>query len=124
MEQWRFLLTLARKRRLRFSPKKTTLYDSEVLFCGKIYDGKGFRFQPADMDTLFKLRKPSKVQELHQYLHALNWIRTSIPQYAVTVAPLKEILEKAYHQVNSRKTRSLGALTLEQFGWHLSTTNA
>jgi hypothetical protein len=117
LEQWRFLLTLARDRRLKFSPKKTTFYDSEILFCGKIYDGKGYRYQPADMETITKLRKPSKVQELHQFLHALNWIRSSIPQYATAVAPLKVVLEKAYNQVNSRKTRSLGSLTLSQFGW-------
>jgi hypothetical protein len=32
------------------------------------------------------------------------------------VAPLKVVLEKAYKQVSSRKTRSLGSLTLDQFG--------
>ena len=57
-EQWRFLLALARQRRLKFSPKKTTFYDNEIPFCGKIYDGKGYRYQPAEMDTLTKLRKP------------------------------------------------------------------
>ncbi len=34
LEQWRYLLDVARRCRLRFSTKKTLLYDSEIHFCG------------------------------------------------------------------------------------------
>ena len=40
------------------------------------------------------MRRPETAAELMQFLHAMNWLRTSLPRMADVVAPLRVFLEE------------------------------
>ena len=40
------------------------------------------------------MRRPETAAELMQFLHAMNWLRTSLPRMAEVVAPLRAFLEE------------------------------
>ena len=57
---------------------------------------------------LANMRRPSTAGELMQFLQALNWLRTSLPQMAAVVAPLRELLE-SYMAGNPRRTKRVAS---------------
>ena len=57
------------------------------------------RFHPSKFDALRSMQRPELAVDLLQFTFALNWMRTSIPNYSELVAPLLELLETGYQEV-------------------------
>lgn len=55
------------------------------------------QYHPRHFESLLGMSRPTTADELLQLLCATNWMCTSIPAYAETIAPLTEIMEKAYY---------------------------
>ena len=67
------------------------------------------------MDALINMEKPVTVNQLQQLVCATNWMRTSIPAYAETIAPLHNSVEKVYKEAGSRKKRSVRKIRLADY---------
>jgi hypothetical protein len=90
-----WVLKKAAKVGLKFSPKKLVLFASEIKWCGKIITPQGVQVDPSRIKALVEMNIPTKVDQLMQFVHASNWIRTSIMDYAKIFAPLYEKLNDA-----------------------------
>ncbi|OWZ04014.1 hypothetical protein PHMEG_00024162 [Phytophthora megakarya] len=92
---------------LKLSVKKSSLYQKEVKWCGKIIDANGVRHEPARIDTLRAMPYPSTAGELQQFLCAVNWMRESLIDYARQVSPLQHKLDEAL--AKTRRTKRVAA---------------
>ena len=79
--------------RLKLHPDKCKLFTTEVKFCGKIFTPKGIFQDPKKIKTLTNMPLPKNAGELQQYLCAMNWMRSSIPDFARISKPLRKKLE-------------------------------
>lgn len=80
--------------RLKLNPRKCSLFAREVKFCGKIFSAAGVKHDPKRISSLTAMPPPTNAAELQQYLCALNWMRSHIPDFARVSKPLRALLER------------------------------
>jgi hypothetical protein len=97
----------------KLSAKKSSLYEREVKWCGKLISGAGVRHDPERVRTLQALPQPKTAGELQQFLCASNWMRDSLVDYARTVRPLQECLDAAMTTATKKTKRVASGIGIE-----------
>lgn len=97
---------------LKIHAEKTELFLREARFCGRVLSRDGLKFDPRHFESLLQMQSPKMGGDLQQLLCATNWMRTSIPTYAETIAPLHNLMEKVYQNVGSRTKRAVSKISL------------
>jgi hypothetical protein len=77
---------------------KYNLYGHEVGYCGRIITTEGVQYAPRTMSTLQHMGTPQNGGDLVQYVVALNWMRSRLPQVAEKAASLQYLLEVVYKE--------------------------
>ena len=77
------------------------------MVCGKILPGQTVSHDPARTQGLCELHRPETAGDLIQFLQAINWMRTPLPELAELDAPLRALLEECL--CNARCTTRLAA---------------
>jgi len=75
-------------------PQEMNFCSKEITWCRRNISVEGIKFDPEMIESLFSLPEPENVANLQKFLCAANWIRSSIPEYAMMVAPLQEIMRE------------------------------
>ena len=97
--------------------KKCLWFKTEVKWCGRIISKEGIRFDPRSRDVLLQLSRPVTGGDLQQFLCALGWMRSSIPQFAKLVVPLQKLLESVYKKADGRTKQKAKRVPLSIIGW-------
>uniref|UniRef100_H3H7X8 RNA-directed DNA polymerase n=1 Tax=Phytophthora ramorum TaxID=164328 RepID=H3H7X8_PHYRM len=106
---------ILRDRRLKLSAAKSSLFQLEALWCGKLISGSGVHHDSERVDALSALPVPSTVAELQYFVCASNWLHDSLPDYARVVAPLQERLGMERKRIGRRNKNALNvAVTLTE----------
>lgn len=113
----RSFLEICRERNLKISLPKTVFFAQEIKWCGRLIDGKGFSYDPANWEALKSTSLPINASELCQFVHGASWVSASIPLLHEAVSPLRDLLEIAYDKVASRKKSAIKKIRLDQIGW-------
>lgn len=92
---------------------KTNLFLRKAKFCGRVISKDGVKHEPRQHKALLEMRRPENGADLQQLLCATNWMRTSFPAYAETIAPLHDLLEDFYKQAGKRTRRSVRKFPLD-----------
>jgi hypothetical protein len=93
---------------LMLHASKCVLFASTVRYCGSLITKDGVRFDPKNMEALQTMQEPQNGAYLVQYVAAVNWMRSAIPNYSKRVAPLQAALAKLF-EGKSRRTRKAAA---------------
>ncbi|OWY99175.1 hypothetical protein PHMEG_00029874 [Phytophthora megakarya] len=93
---------------LKLSAKKSCLYQREVKWCGRIISADGVRHDPSRIDSLRSMPYPVTAAELQQFVCAVNWMRSSLVDYARHVAPLQQRLDDALAKTSRTKRTAAG----------------
>ena len=73
---------------------KCTFFACELVWWGKKYSHWRVSHDPERLQGLSDIRRPETAAELMQFLHAMNWLRTSLPRMAEIVDPLRSFLDE------------------------------
>jgi hypothetical protein len=73
---------------LKLHAFKCVLFATTVRYCGRLITKDGVRFDPKNMEALRTMQEPPNGAALVQYVAAVNWIRSAIPNYSKRVAAL------------------------------------
>ncbi|KAE8903253.1 hypothetical protein PF003_g12777 [Phytophthora fragariae] len=101
------LFSLLNQFGLKLSGKKTSLYQTQTKWCGKVIDGQGIRHDPERIKSLRALPYPRTAGELQQFVCAINWMRSSIIDFARLVDPLQHKLDSAL--ASTKRARRVAA---------------
>jgi RNase H-like domain found in reverse transcriptase len=93
---------------LKLHARKCVLFASTVRYCGRLITKDGVRFDPKDMEALQTMQEQQNGADLVQYVAAVNWMRSAIPNYSKRVAPLQVALAKVV-EGKSRRTKTAAA---------------
>ncbi|GMF47373.1 unnamed protein product [Phytophthora fragariaefolia] len=58
---------------------KSSLFQLEAMWCGKLTSGTGIRHDPERVDALSALPVPSTVAELRYFVYSSSWLHDSLP---------------------------------------------
>jgi hypothetical protein len=83
-----------------------------VRYCGRLITKDGVRFDPKNMEALQKMQEPQNGADLVQYVAAVNWMRSAIPNYSKCVAPLQAALAKVFDGKSRRTNKAAAAVSL------------
>jgi hypothetical protein len=64
------------------------------------------------MEALQTMLEPQKGADFVQYVAAVNWMRSSIPNYSKRVAPLQAALAKLFEGRTRRTKKAAAAVSL------------
>ena len=70
------------------------------------------RYDPRNLKTLLEMKTPVKASELQQFICAVNWMRTAIPEYNKEIAPLQNLLESVCSSTGKRTKRALSSVDI------------
>jgi RNase H-like domain found in reverse transcriptase len=70
------------------------------------------RFDPKNMEALQIMQEPQNGADLVQYVAAVNWIRSAIPNYSKRVVPLQEALARVFEGKSRRTKKAAAAVSL------------
>jgi hypothetical protein len=87
-----FFFKQRQKYGLKLHVSKCELFATIVRYCGRLVTKKGVRFDPTDMEALQTMREPQNGLDLVQYIAAVNWMRSVIPNYSKRVVSLRVAL--------------------------------
>jgi transposase InsO family protein len=94
MRRIRFILDRLTFGNLKLSPRKTHLFQREVLFLGHKLSRKGLRIDENKIKSIRQLATPNNVKGVQQFLGMLNYHRKFINAFAEKAAPLYNLLRK------------------------------
>lgn len=97
----------------KLSVKKSSLFEPQVKWCGKIITGHGVSHDPERIRALTDLPYPTNAAELQQFLCAANWMRESVIDFARAAQPLQERLDMALANASRRTKRVAAGIRLE-----------
>lgn len=120
LEKLRRFLEICKEKNLVISLPKSVFFAKSIKWCGRIIDGNGYRYDPANYEALKNATCPTNGAELCQFIHGAMWMSNSLPQLHEQIAPLREVLEKAYTRANSRTKRAVKKIRLSDVGWDKS----
>lgn len=69
------------------------------------------------MSALESMDYPITAAQPQQFLFAMQWLHMAIPECARLLAPLHDVLEKAYATTSSRTKRAAARVQLQNVGW-------
>lgn len=89
---------LCRRYNLKLQANNCKLFFTKVRCCGRIISGEIVEMDPSRPQALPDMPFPSMGEKWQQFVFADSWIRSCIPQFAKTIAPLADHLEFHYQQ--------------------------
>ena len=84
------IFQLFRAKRVSLSPTKSFIGYPSVTLLGQKVDGLGMSTSQEKIQAITDLRFPETLRDLEIFLGLTGWLRSSIPRYAQTAAPLQE----------------------------------
>jgi hypothetical protein len=91
---------------------KCVLFATTVRYCGRLIAKDRVRIDPKNMKAQQTMQEPQNGADLVQYVAAVNWIRSVIPDYSKRVAPLHAALAKLFEGKIRRTKKAAAAVSL------------
>jgi Reverse transcriptase (RNA-dependent DNA polymerase) len=82
------------KHELKLHASKCVLFATTVSYYGRLITKDGVLFDPNNMEARQTMHEPQNGTDLVQYVAAVNWMRSAIPNYSRRVAPLQAALAR------------------------------
>ncbi|KAG3175220.1 hypothetical protein C6341_g9590 [Phytophthora cactorum] len=86
---------------------KSSLFELEIKWCGRLISREGVRHDPARVSALASLPLPATVANLQYFVCATNWLHDSLPDYARAIAPLQDKLNAERKRLGRRNRNAL-----------------
>lgn len=111
------LIGIFAQHNIHLHPDKCLLYEEEMRWCGRHITRKGIRFDPRRSAALREMEEPKTGADLQQFVCALQWMKSAIPEFATIVAPLHAFMETVYEKAGRRTKQAVMNVKLEALGW-------
>jgi hypothetical protein len=87
---------------LKLHASMCVLLSTTVRYCWRLVTKDGVRFDRNNMEALQTVHEPQNGADLVQYVAAVNWMRSAIPNYSKSVALLQAAMAKVFESMSHR----------------------
>ncbi|POM76543.1 Hypothetical protein PHPALM_6210 [Phytophthora palmivora] len=102
---------IVHKARFKLNMANSSLFEVEILLCGRLISGEGVRHDPTRVIALAILPLPVTVADLQYFVCTTNWLHDSLPDYARMIAPLQDKLNAERSRIGRRNRNALNVAT-------------
>jgi len=96
---------------LKLKPKKCNLFQTQVLFLGKLVSQAGVAVNPESLKVVLEWAEPTSAERLHSFLGLINYHREHIKNFAEISSSLYSLVKpKAIFEWNETHQRAFKAL--------------
>jgi hypothetical protein len=88
---------------LKLLDSKCVLFAAMLRYRGRLITKEGVRLDPKYMEALQTMCEPQNGADRVQYVVAVNWMRSAIPNFSKRVAPLQAALAKVFKEAAGRR---------------------
>jgi hypothetical protein len=106
------VIKILSEHRVHVNLDKCVWVATELDFCGRRLSQQGISISPERISSIMSLPKPTVASQLLHFLAATNYLRTSIPKFAIISAPLHLAVEQSLKARQSRKKSSIASSVL------------
>ena len=99
---------------VELNPQKTDLCSKEITWSGRKVSVEGIMFDPEMIESLLSFPEPQNAANLQKFLSGANWIRSSISEYAMKVAPLQDLIGEMTRSTGSAKSSNLKSVQVQE----------
>lgn len=110
--------------RLRFHPKKCTLYAKMLLWCGRLLWAEGWCSDPRNAEGLQTMKSSINGAERQYFLCELQWMRTAETQFLSVLQTIQNFLENLYEKEGKRTNPSVAGIQLVDVRWNKTLDNS
>lgn len=110
-------LTLFKTINIKLHPEKCCFFSTSIRWCGRLLSRDGIRFDPRRIDGIQKIELPKTGCQLQQFVCALQWVKTAIPNFTMIVEPLHLFMKTVYDRAGVRTKRGVSKVLLSPLGW-------
>jgi RNase H-like domain found in reverse transcriptase len=107
-----FFFKKCQEHELKLHASKCVFFETTERCCRKFITEDGVRFDPKNIEALQTMQEPQNGVDLVQYVAAVIWMRSAIPNYSKRVAPLQAALAKVFEGKSRRTKKTAAALSL------------
>jgi hypothetical protein len=107
-----FFFKQCQKYGLKLHASKCVLFATTVRYCGRLITKDGVRFDPKNNGSAADNARAAERCRLVQYVAAVKWMRSAIPNYSKRVAPLQAALAKVFEGKSRRTKKAAAAVSL------------
>jgi hypothetical protein len=97
---------------LKLHASECVLFATTGRYRERLIAKDGVRFDPKNMEALQTVHEPQNGVDFVQYVAAVNWMRSAIPNYSNRVAPLQAALAKVFEGKSRRTNKAAAAVSL------------
>jgi len=92
--------------------EKTYMFVNDIEFLGRKISKTGIKFSDDHISGITNMDYPKTYGDLHQFIHSCNYMRTGIPNFEGSLAPLRELMDIAHKKAGNRKKRPIQNIQL------------
>jgi Reverse transcriptase (RNA-dependent DNA polymerase) len=90
IETLNFFFKKCQEHGFKLHASECVLFATTVRYCGKLITKDGVRFDPKNIEALQTMQEPQNGADLAQYVAAVDWMRSAIPNYSKRVTLFKQ----------------------------------
>jgi hypothetical protein len=118
LEVHREFFALCRTNGVILHAGKCNFYCVQARWCGRLISKAGVKYDPRHLQGLIDMQVPTTGAELMQFVCALGWLRTSLPEFTTLTAPLTDLLHKVHNAAGGARTKkAVAKIILTDVGW-------
>ena len=111
------MLQFCAEQNIKLHPAKCLFFAREIRWCGCMVSESGIRYDPRRPDGLLNMEPPTSGANLQQFICALQWVKSGIPNFTDLISPLHYFMEKVYVRAGKRTKLAVSQNKLSNFGW-------
>ena len=96
---------------------KSTFMAKETVWCGHRIHAGGSEPDGTKIKGLLRIPEPTNVAQLVEFVAAAGWMWKSIPNFAIIVKPLRDIINRGYKDKKKRSKQIGRTIKLANLGW-------
>jgi hypothetical protein len=97
---------------LNLHASKCVWFATKMRYSGRLITKDGVLYDPKNMGALMTMQQPQNGAALVQYVAAVNWKRSAVPNYSKRVALLQAALAKVFEDKSRRTKKAAAAVSL------------
>ena len=94
--------TLLARYNVKLHPSKFVLFETQLVWGGKLVTSEGTRPNPKRIETILSMEEPTDAAQLMNFVYGVAWFRSHMPYFAEIAAPLYDTINEALERYKKK----------------------
>lgn len=101
------------KYNVKLNPAKCSFFSTSICWCGCVISQDGIRFDSLRINGIRNMSSPETGADTQQFICAMQWMCSSIPDFYSAIHPLAKFLKNVYKTAGKRTRLAVAGISLQ-----------